>query len=146
MARDLAIRPAYVTTPQGQLRVWQVGEGPPCVVLPGLINGAEVIASRLAASNPPVNAVVVELPGLGGSAGVWPSGIGAVAGAVAAALQGLGSRGRRSWLWTCACRWRLRSQVQGGPSPSACTQPPRVCGRLTGACRRCPSRCRTGRT
>ena len=90
MARDLAIRPAYVTTSQGQLRVWQVGEEPPCVVLPGLINGAEVIASRLAASNPPVNAVVVELPGLGGSAGVWPSGISAVAGAVAAALQDLG--------------------------------------------------------
>ena len=85
------IRPFYVAVPGGQLRVWRVGEGPPCVVLPGLINGAKVIAGRLALT--PMDAVVIELPGLGGSAGIWPADLGTVAGAVAASLQALGLGG-----------------------------------------------------
>ena len=82
------VRPFYVAAPGGQLRIWRVGEGPPCVVLPGLINGAKVVANRLALAR--VNAVVIELPGLGGSAGIWPADFATVADAVAAAVQALG--------------------------------------------------------
>ena len=72
------------------MRVWRVGDGPPCVVLPGLVNGAAAIARRLAAAQPPMDAVVVELPGLGGSAGIWPADAGAVAAAIGAAMGALG--------------------------------------------------------
>jgi pimeloyl-ACP methyl ester carboxylesterase len=86
-ARAPGVVPFYVATPHGQLRLWRVGEGPPAVVLPGLINAAASVARRLALAGPGVDAVVIELPGIGGSASVPPD---VAAAAIGSALATLG--------------------------------------------------------
>ena len=63
-------RAHYLTTPHGQLRLFSGGTGRPVLVLPGLIRGAAMLAARLAQAAPGIGFHVLELPGIGGSAGV----------------------------------------------------------------------------
>ncbi|PSC06292.1 alpha/beta hydrolase [Alsobacter soli] len=62
--------PHYLTLPAGQLRLWRCGEGPDVAVLHGLALGAEATAARLAEAWPGRRVTVLELPGVGGSAGL----------------------------------------------------------------------------
>ena len=66
----MAIRPHCLTTAFGQLAVWRAGQGKLVVVLPGLIRAASVVAAQLVAMAPELGFAVIELPGIGGSAGV----------------------------------------------------------------------------
>ncbi len=63
-------RAHYVATGFGQLRVFVAGTGRAVLVLPGLISGAAMLAARLAQSASDMAFHVLELPGIGGSAGV----------------------------------------------------------------------------
>lgn len=63
-----SVRPHYVTTLSGQLRVWCGGAGPSLVVLPGLVMSAEVTARQMVQTFSGWRLTVVELPGIGGSA------------------------------------------------------------------------------
>lgn len=63
-------RSHYVTTSRGQLGIVRAGEGPPVVLLPGLTEAASFIADRYASAHPGRSWVAMELPGIGGSAGV----------------------------------------------------------------------------
>ncbi|PHP65289.1 alpha/beta hydrolase [Zhengella mangrovi] len=83
--------PRYVTTASGQVRIWQAGEGPDLVVLPGLIQSAEGVAARTAAACPGMRVTALELPGIGGSAGIDPAGAGRCADALAEALRWTGN-------------------------------------------------------
>ena len=60
----------YLTTPLGQLRVWEAGDGPLVLVLPGLIRAASVVATELARRAPGLCFRAIEPPGIGGSSGV----------------------------------------------------------------------------
>lgn len=62
--------PHYVTTRHGQLRLFVAGAGRPVLVLPGLAQGAAMRAARLARAAADFAFHVIELPGIGGSAGV----------------------------------------------------------------------------
>jgi pimeloyl-ACP methyl ester carboxylesterase len=81
--------PHYVTTAAGQLRVWSVGDGPPVVVLPGLVRAAAVVAARLAAAAPDLAFRVIEPPGIGGSAEVACDSVEAIVHAVRSAIATL---------------------------------------------------------
>ncbi|MBW3096606.1 alpha/beta fold hydrolase [Pseudohoeflea coraliihabitans] len=85
-----APRPFYVTTAAGQVRLWQIGEGPDLVLLGGLIDAAEDLAARAGAALPGWRVTVAELPGIGGSAGVNPQSADACAEALSEALAWLG--------------------------------------------------------
>ena len=61
------LHPHYVTTPRGQVRLWLSGSGPNLVAIAGLTTAASVLARRLAETCPGWRAIVVELPGVGGS-------------------------------------------------------------------------------
>lgn len=65
-----AMRPHYVTTPYGQLRLWLDGTGPTLVVVSGPVRAASVIGVALRAALPGWRVIAVEPPGLGGSATV----------------------------------------------------------------------------
>lgn len=65
--------PHFVTTSNGQLRIWTDGTGPALVVLPGLMKGPQWRLRECAAAFPGYAVVVVELPGLGGSSAVDPA-------------------------------------------------------------------------
>jgi pimeloyl-ACP methyl ester carboxylesterase len=79
--------PHYATTSYGQLRLFVSGAGRPIVVLPGLIHGAAMLAARLAQAAPDLGWHVLELPGIGGSAGVP---VGRASEALVAAREALG--------------------------------------------------------
>ncbi len=82
-------RPHYVTTAHGQLRLFSAGAGHAVLVLPGLIRGAAMLAARLASMAPDIGFHVLELPGIGGSAGVK---VAAAEEAIAAAAERAGLR------------------------------------------------------
>lgn len=60
--------PIYVTTSRGQLRLFTAGEGPTLIILAGLARGAEIVAEECAKVLARRRVIVVELPGIGGSA------------------------------------------------------------------------------
>lgn len=60
--------PTYVTTSRGQLRLFTAGEGPTLVILSGLIRSAETLADECTKALPHRRVIIVELPGIGGSA------------------------------------------------------------------------------
>lgn len=68
-------RPHYVTTSRGQVRVFVGGTGRPLVVLAGLTRAASCVADDLVALLPQRRVVVVETPGVGGSARTEVSGL-----------------------------------------------------------------------
>lgn len=82
--------PHYVTIGQGQLRVWRSGSGPDLLVLPGLIAAASTRADELARDLSGWTVTAVDLPGTGGSSGVWAEDIAGLAGVVAEAASALG--------------------------------------------------------
>jgi pimeloyl-ACP methyl ester carboxylesterase len=55
--------PHYLTIDNRQMRIWRAGTGPSLVVLPGLVMGAAVTASRLAALCQGWSIIAIELPG-----------------------------------------------------------------------------------
>ncbi len=82
--------PHYVTTAEGQLRVWRSGSGPDLLVLPGLITAASVCADTLSRALPGWTVTVVDLPGTGGSAAVWGEDVPTLARRIADAADALG--------------------------------------------------------
>ncbi|WP_406071082.1 alpha/beta hydrolase [Micromonospora sp. NBC_01638] len=67
--------PHYVTTSGGQLRIWIDGEGPTLVAVAGLTRAASFQASELRRALPSWRVIVVEPPGVGGSARVAPASV-----------------------------------------------------------------------
>jgi pimeloyl-ACP methyl ester carboxylesterase len=63
-------RPHYLTTSRGQVRVFVGGAGPTLVVLAGLTRAASAVAADLVELFPERRVLVVEPPGVGGSARV----------------------------------------------------------------------------
>ncbi len=90
MAREPGLRPHYVTTSRGQIRLWLNGEGPNLVVLPGLVRSAQSVAKTLAHCIPGWRVIAVEMPGTGYSSGVAPRTVEDMAESVAEALAWLG--------------------------------------------------------
>ncbi|WP_460451066.1 alpha/beta fold hydrolase [Alsobacter sp. SYSU BS001988] len=80
-------RPHYLTVAGGQIRIWRCGEGPDVAVLHGLTLGAEATAARIAASCPGWRVTVLELPGVGGSAGLASADVASAAASLDAALD-----------------------------------------------------------
>lgn len=60
----------YVTTSRGQVCLFRAGEGPAIVVIPSLTEAASTAADRYASAHPGRSWIAVELPGIGGSAGI----------------------------------------------------------------------------
>lgn len=83
-------RPHYVTTSQGQVRLFRGGSGPALVVLAGLTRAASAVANEMEALFPERGVVVVEAPGVGGSARVTADSTAERAAAVVEALDHLG--------------------------------------------------------
>lgn len=83
------VRPHYITTSRGQIRLWLAGSGPNLVAIAGLTTTASVLARRLVESCPGWRIIVVELPGIGGSAGMKASTLDEIASGVADALTWL---------------------------------------------------------
>jgi pimeloyl-ACP methyl ester carboxylesterase len=79
-------RPHYVTTSGGQLRIWIDGEGPTLVAVAGLTRAAAVQAAELRHALPSWRVIVVEPPGIGGSARIQPTSVGHAAGLIAESL------------------------------------------------------------
>jgi|GEM_PF-1701135 len=110
--------PHYATTPAGQVRLWLAGSGPTLVALAGLTMAAALTARRLADLCPGWRIVVVELPGIGGSARARAGTVDEIAGVLGHAL---------SWLeapfvlvgqeLSCAVADRLRTAFDG-PKPA----------------------------
>jgi pimeloyl-ACP methyl ester carboxylesterase len=84
----MMVKPHYVTTTLGQLRIWRAGQGRVVVVLPGLIRAASVVAADLAQRAPGFVFAVIELPGIGGSAAVP---VAQATPAIAAAIEVMGA-------------------------------------------------------
>ncbi len=84
------VRPHYINTSQGQLRIWTANEGPDLVVLPGLGVSAASVARRMALQFSQWRVTVLELPGIGGSAKVPSADVVDMAEVMGAALQSLG--------------------------------------------------------
>lgn len=85
--------PHFVTVPGGQVRLWSAGEGPPIVVLPGLVQAARVAAQKLAAAAPGFAFRAFELPGIGGSSELACESLAEAADALRAAVDACGMRG-----------------------------------------------------
>jgi pimeloyl-ACP methyl ester carboxylesterase len=83
-------RPHYVTTSRGQVRLFVGGSGRPLVVLAGLTRAASCVADELVALLPSRRVVVVEIPGVGGSARTDVTGVAERAETVVEALAFLG--------------------------------------------------------
>lgn len=99
MTASGSARPFYVTGCDGQIRLWQCGEGADLAVLSGLTRAAETIAVALAAACPGRRVTVLELPGVGGSSDHAASEPAALAGAVREALALVGLE----WPTVVAC-------------------------------------------
>lgn len=82
--------PHYLTTAQGQMRVWRSGSGPVLLVLPGLIAAASVRADTVSRALPSRSVVALDLPGTGGSAAVPVEDVAGLARQVAEAARILG--------------------------------------------------------
>ncbi|GGH10015.1 hypothetical protein GCM10007036_06350 [Alsobacter metallidurans] len=82
-----APRPHYITVAGGQIRVWRCGDGPDVAVLHGLTLGAQATAARVASACPGRRVTVLELPGVGGSAGLATADLTAMARSLDAALD-----------------------------------------------------------
>lgn len=82
--------PHYVTTAQGQMRVWRSGSGPALLVLPGLIAAASVRADTVSRALPGRSVVALDLPGTGGSSAVPVDDVAGLARQVAEAARILG--------------------------------------------------------
>lgn len=85
--------PKFVSSGAHQLRSWTAGEGSPVVVLPGLVQAASVVASRLASLAPDLSFVAFDLPGMGGSADVPFESLDDVAKSVQGAIEAAGLEG-----------------------------------------------------
>ncbi len=85
-----AARPHYITLPEGQVRLWQVGAGPDLVIIAGLTLGAGVVASKLGERLTGWRITVLEPPGIGGSSGLSVQSMDAIASALAGAINALG--------------------------------------------------------
>ncbi|MFB9315804.1 alpha/beta hydrolase [Nocardioides plantarum] len=83
-------RPYYASTSRGQVRLYVGGTGRTLVVLAGLTRAASCVADELAALLPRRRVVVVETPGVGGSARADASGLAERVETVVAALGFLG--------------------------------------------------------
>lgn len=83
--------PCYITTSRGQVRTWLSGQGPNVVALAGLVTGGSELSRSLAEVLPDRRVLVVEPPGIGGSAGVASGSLEDAGGAVAEALGFLSS-------------------------------------------------------
>ena len=83
-------QPHYVATPSGPLRLWRAGSGPHLAVLPGLLRSGVVAARTLAQAFPGWTLTVIELPGIGGSAGIAPESLEQIATVIDGALSALG--------------------------------------------------------
>ncbi|MGV1768388.1 alpha/beta fold hydrolase [Rhizobium rhizogenes] len=84
-------RPSYIDLPSEQLRIWERGEGPQLLVLPGLINSPQAVCIQLSETLPGHRIVVLELPGLGASPASAGHTINEIAGKVDAVSQRLGA-------------------------------------------------------
>ncbi|MET8352492.1 alpha/beta hydrolase [Micromonospora sp. NPDC005206] len=67
--------PHYVTTSGGQIRIWVDGEGPTLVAVAGLTRAASAQAADLCRALPSWRVVVLEPPGVGGSARTVPTSV-----------------------------------------------------------------------
>jgi pimeloyl-ACP methyl ester carboxylesterase len=67
--------PHYVTTSGGQIRIWIDGDGPTLVAVAGLTRAASVQATELRRALPSWRVIVVEPPGIGGSARIGPASV-----------------------------------------------------------------------
>lgn len=87
--------PHYVTLPEGQIRLWRVGAGPPLVVLCGLTLAAQDQAAAVSRACPGWSVNALELPGVGGSSGIAVRDVAALADVVRAVLDvcGIGACG-----------------------------------------------------
>lgn len=83
-------QPHYITVGSGQLRLWQVGDGPDLVVLAGPGLGAAPLAGRIHAALAGWRVSVLEMPGIGGSASLQFETLEEVAAALAAGIAALG--------------------------------------------------------
>lgn len=79
--------PHYVTTSEGQVRTWLSGDGPPLVAVAGLTTAGPVLSAQLSAALPGRRVVVVEPPGMGGSAALEVTSVAQAAAAVAESLH-----------------------------------------------------------
>lgn len=61
-------QPSFVDLPIQQLRIWERGQGPTLLVLPGLIDSPQAGCAEIASAFPGHRVVALELPGLGASA------------------------------------------------------------------------------
>ena len=80
-------QPHYLTVAGGQIRIWRCGEGPDVAVLHGLALGAQATTARIAAACPGWRVTVLEMPGVGGSAGLATADLAAAASRLDAALD-----------------------------------------------------------
>jgi pimeloyl-ACP methyl ester carboxylesterase len=87
------VKPRFVSSGAHQLRMWTAGEGSPAVVLPGLVQAASVVASRLASDTPGKSFIAFDLPGMGGSADVPFESLDDVADSVRGAIESVGLKG-----------------------------------------------------
>lgn len=79
--------PHYITTSRGQIRIWYTGHGPCLVAIAGLTTGASVLVDELASVCPGWQVVVVEPPGIGGSAHAESDSLEDAGSAIAEALE-----------------------------------------------------------
>ncbi len=62
-----AAKPSYIDLPAVQLRIWERGQGPALLVLPGLVDSPRAVCVRVSEAFPGHRVVALELPGLGAS-------------------------------------------------------------------------------
>ena len=84
-----AIEPRYLTTNAGEFRYFTAGTGSPLVAIGGLARGAEFAAVQLGDMFPGRRIVVIEPPGVGGSADVDVSSLRSARTALRTALESL---------------------------------------------------------
>lgn len=83
-------KPHYITTSLGQVRLWWAGSGPSLVALAGLTGSASFLAAELTGAFPQRRVLVLEPPGIGGSADAGSDSPAAAGAAVIEALAFLG--------------------------------------------------------
>ena len=84
------VRPEYITTSHGQIRIWWAGSGPSLVAIAGLTGSAASLAAELTATFPHRRVLVLEPPGIGGSADSGTDSLVTASAAVTEALTFLG--------------------------------------------------------
>ena len=85
-----AVTPHYLTTDAGEFRYLTAGTGTPLVAIGGLVWGAESAVDQLREPFPERRVVVIEPPGVGGSAGIDVSSLTRARTALRSALESLG--------------------------------------------------------